>query len=488
MMSQTSSSSRLKFNRNAGSRASLNLNWILNYFAFLLLISLIFSNCSTSKKLYSEKPDVKERISKPVEVRRTLPLKTTDSLSYLIENSEILKDHFVGFVLFDPEEQENILSINASRPFTPASNMKLYTLYASLNYLDERITSLDYLETGDSLVVRGVGDPSFLDPYQKDNDFAFEFLSESSKNIYIDPSTFKDKKYGTGWAWDDYPYYYQAEKSGFPIYANKFYIRKAVQDSSISIRPRIFERYITEVSDTINQNIRREPYSNDLTINTLKLDKKLVNWDMPFANSPELFAELLSDTLNKKVGLSNKNYEGENFNQLKGIATDSLLQELMTISDNFIAEQLLLMCSYEQLGYMKTNDLIKHAMQDLFSDMPDKVRWVDGSGLSRYNLVTPNTNIWVLKKLLKEWDFEKIKTYFPSGRGNDTLDESFQYEKPWIFAKTGSLSNNFNLSGYLITRSGQRLIFSFMNNHYMASRSDVINEMNDILAFVRDNY
>ena len=463
-------------------------NTRVSYLVNLLALCTLFSYCSPSKKLYTDPAPTQERISKSVEVRRTLPLKTTDSLRYLIEHNDLLKEHFVGFALYDPEESENILGINASRPFTPASNMKLYTLYASLNYLDERITALEYVETGDSLIVRGVGDPSFLDPYQKDNEFAYEFLESIDKPIYIDLSTYKDKQYGSGWAWDDYPYYYQTEKSGFPIYANKFYIRKTVQDSIVSIRPRSFERFIAEIQDSIKPSIKRALHSNDLEVNHQKLENKLVNWDMPFSTSPNLLLELLSDTLNKEVAMATGSYDTVRFQQLKGIATDSLLQELMTISDNFIAEQLLLMCSYEQLGYMKTNDLIKHAMQDLLAEMPDTIKWVDGSGLSRYNLVTPNTNIWILEKLLEEWDFDKIKSYFPSGKGNDTLDESFQYEKPWIFAKTGSLSNNFNLSGYLITRSNRRLLFSFMNNHYTSSRSDVINEMNEILSFVRDNY
>ena len=458
------------------------------YLFFYLLALIICIQCTPSKKLYKDPPSESDRISKSAEVRRSLPLRTSDSLIYLIENNPILKNHFVGFVLHDPADEKDIVSINGSRPFTPASNMKLYTLYTSLNYLEARITALEYFETDDSLIVKGVGDPSFLDPYQKDNNFAFDFLSNTDKEVFLDLSSYKDKRYGSGWAWDDYPYYYQAEKSGFPIYANKFYIRKAVNDSLVSISPTLFERYISVVNDSISPSISRQPHSNDLVLNNYKLNKKLVNWDMPFSNSQDLTLELLSDTLSTTVKLYSKPSDHLNFKKLKGISTDSLLQELMTISDNFIAEQLLLMCSYEQLGHMQTSDIIKHAKKDLFADMPDTIKWVDGSGLSRYNLITPNSTIWVLNKILTKWDFQKIQDYFPSGKGNDTLDESFQYEKPWIFAKTGSLSNNFNLSGYLITRSNRRLLFSFMNNHYMDSRSEVINEMNEILSFIRDNY
>lgn len=460
----------------------------LDYLLYFLCTFTFCIQCAPSKKLYKDPALKDDRISKSIEVTRTLPLRTSDSLIYLIENNPILKNHFVGFVLHDPTVEKDIVSVNGSRPFTPASNMKLYTLYTSLNYLEEQITALEYFEAQDSLIIKGVGDPSFLDPYQKDNSYAIDFLSNTDKEIFLDLSAYKDKRFGSGWAWDDYPYYYQAEKSGFPIYANKFYIRKAVQDSVISITPQLFERYISVVNDSISPSISREPHSNDLLINNYKLEKKLVNWDMPYSNSQDLTLELLSDTLSKTVKLYNHTSTHINFKQLKGLSTDSLLQELMTISDNFIAEQLLLMCSYEQLGYMHTMDIIKHAKNDLFADMPDTIKWVDGSGLSRYNLVTPNATIWVLKKILSKWGFEKIKAYFPSGKGNDTLDKSFQYEKPWIHAKTGSLSNNFNLSGYLITKSNKRLLFSFMNNHYMADRSEVINEMNEILSFIRDNY
>lgn len=460
----------------------------LHYLYLLVIISVLLVNCTPTKKIYKDAPTDNTSQAKSIEVKRTLPLKTTDSLQYLIENSDQLKNHFVGFVLHDPTISKDILNINGSRPFTPASNMKLYTLLTSLNYLDDNVTALEYLESEDSLIIRGTGDPSFLDPYQKDNETVMNFLSETSKKIFLDLSTFRDERYGNGWAWDDYPYYYQAEKSAFPIYANKLYLRKSAEDSLLSIRPKLLERYIKITADSTTASISRAPNSNSLTINNEKLEGRKIEWDMPFVQSEELLIELLSDTINKNIYILDQPKANPDFKALKGIATDSLLQELMIISDNFIAEQLLLMCSQEKFGYMHTKELINLAKTEIFEGMPDEIKWVDGSGLSRYNLVTPNTNIWVLNRILEHWDLEKIKSYFPTGKGNDTLDESFKYEKPWIFAKTGSLSNNFNLSGYLVTKSNRVLLFSFMNNHYMNKKSEVIKEMNEILSFVRDNY
>lgn len=466
---------------------SLALIYYRNHILLLLGI-LLFVQCTTTKKVYRDAPEQPIATPKSVETLRNLPLKTTDSLSYLIEHNSILKNHFVGFVLHDLDDNKDLLSINGNRSFTPASNMKLYTLYTALNFLDDRVTAFEYRETMDSLIVRATGDPSFLDPYQKDNEGPYNFLKDSEKQLYLDLSLFQDERFGQGWAWDDFPYYYQAEKSAFPIYANKFYLRKESLDSTLQVFPDYFSSFMSGSLDTLANRFDRDIHDNNFSVNWHKIKDRKIVTDIPLSTSPELLIDLLSDTLNKKVQLLDSPRNQDNYESFEGIATDSLLEEIMIISDNFIAEQLLLQCSYEKLGYMKTKDIIDLAKEELFKDMPDEIRWVDGSGLSRYNLVTPSNNIWVLKKILDHWDLDKIKSYFPSGKGNDTLDESFQYEKPWIYAKTGSLSNNFNLSGYICTRSDKVLVFSFMNNHFMDKRSAVIREMNNILSFVRDNY
>ncbi|MDO7628847.1 MAG: D-alanyl-D-alanine carboxypeptidase, partial [Flavobacteriaceae bacterium] len=61
-------------------------------------------------------------------------------------------------------------------------------------------------------------------------------------------------------------------------------------------------------------------------------------------------------------------------------------------------------------------------------------------------------------------------------------------QKPYIYAKTGSLGNTYCLSGFLITKNNKRLIFSYMNNHFTKPSSQIKQEMEMVLEAIRDQY
>jgi serine-type D-Ala-D-Ala carboxypeptidase/endopeptidase (penicillin-binding protein 4) len=171
-----------------------------------------------------------------------------------------------------------------------------------------------------------------------------------------------------------------------------------------------------------------------------------------------------------------------------GILTDSLYSIMMQESDNFIAEQLLLMCAGIVRDSLKTETAIEYALENYLNDLPDKPIWVDGSGLSRYNLFTARTIVKVWEKIYELVPRERLFPLLATGGVNGTLKKWYKAEEPFIFGKTGTLSNNHALSGFLVTKTGKVLIFAFMNNNYVATTNDIRSNMQNILYWIRDNY
>ena len=175
------------------------------------------------------------------------------------------------------------------------------------------------------------------------------------------------------------------------------------------------------------------------------------------------------------------------FTPIHSQPSDSLFKPMMHRSDNFFAEQTLLMASNEHLGYMSDEKIIDTLLKTDLKDIPQKPKWVDGSGLSRYNLFTPQSFVYILNKTKNEFGWDRIKNILPTG-GTGTLSSYYKKDSSFIYAKTGTLSNNCALSGYLITKKGKLLIFSVLANNYISGATPVRRAVEKFLLAIRENY
>ena len=141
-------------------------------------------------------------------------------------------------------------------------------------------------------------------------------------------------------------------------------------------------------------------------------------------------------------------------------------------SDNFFAGQLLLMVGNEVLGVMDDGQIIDTLLKTDLDDLPQKPRWVDGSGLSRYNLFTPQDFVFLLNKMKNEFGMERMKNILPTGN-EGTLANYYKADSGFIYAKTGSMSGIVSLSGYIYTHKNKLLIFSVLINNHNTSAPEV---------------
>ena len=430
---------------------------------------ILFSNCTGTKKITK----TEEKI-------------TAQSL---VTTSPVFNKIFTGFMLFDPETGDTLAKQYADKYMTPASNTKIYTMYACSQILGDSVPSLRYVIQGKDLIFWGTGDPTFAHPNfeaEFGKNRAVEFLKSWKGNLFYAPQ-FNKYRFGEGWAWDDYNGYYSTELSTFPIYSNFIRFRKYKGNEAPTTIPTYFEQFLNEQKG-IAQPTRNEM---DNTVNYPTYGKDATaSKNIPFMVSNNVILELLEEATGKNVQFYwqlNAEMKAKQ-RTIYSYRTQDVLQQMMHPSDNFIAEQLLFVCASEKGLPLRTAEIIQFATDSLLQNLPDAPVWKDGSGMSRYNMFTPRSMVHVLNNLYQNTDTTTLFTIFPTGGKSGTIKNNYAGNPPYVFAKTGTISNNHCVSGYIRTNSGKVLIFSFMNNHYVDSSSVYKAEMQRVLEWIRDNY
>lgn len=441
---------------------NLGLN-SLRQFGLLMLVAVYFASCAPNKIIANK---VKKEF----------------------KNSKVINQYQVGFALFDMSKKEMIYQRDADKYFTPASNTKLFTYYAGLKMAPDSIASLRYVEKGDSLIFWGTGDPSFLHTQLKGTN-AFKLLNETKKQLFFAPGRYTGDFYGNGWAWDDYNEYYQAEINELPLFDNMVLIT-AQNNGNMQILPQTFSTcFVTDSLTKTNAfKVTRDFNSNVFNYTDAKIQPKYAQ-QVPYRVSSSITANLLADTLNKYVGIVTMKMPLD-AKTIYNIKSDSVFKHMLLPSDNFIAEQLLLVYA-NKLGYeLNTTKVINYITANYLSALPDKPRWVDGSGLSRGNLFTPRDMVKLLELIHAEVNNQdKLFSMLPAGGKSGTLRNAYpKTDSPFVFGKTGTLSGVHNQSGYVTTKKGKTFIFSFMNNNYGLPTADIRKEMVRMMTYIHNNF
>ena len=445
----------------------------LSRITYIVPVILVLSSCS-----------VQQRISK--------------SAKQVIKDSSLLTAH-VGISIYDAESGKYWYNYQGDKYFVPASNTKIPTCYAAMKYLGDSLKCFLSMENDTAILILPTGDPTFLHPEYKVQP-SFDFLKESKKKIYTTDVKWKSEALGSGWSWNDYNESYMAERSPMPIYGN---LLKWVQEKVNNNGMAPFAIYsIPEINWPVNFNIdakaknfgvKRKIGENEYEL--IQGTEKYKELYVPFlTHGIKTSVELLSDTIGKSISLINEKALTKPFENvqlfvhyIKTQPTDSLLKPMMHRSDNFFAEQSLLMVSNEMLGVMDDGKIIDTLLKADFKDLPQRPRWVDGSGLSRYNLFTPQDFVSILNKMKNEFGMERIKVILPTG-GEGTISNYYKADSNYIFAKTGTLSGVVAFSGFLYTKKGKLIIFSTLVNNHQASSTAVRRAMEKFIEGIRNKY
>ncbi len=390
-----------------------------------------------------------------------------DDLSILLIDTALVHAH-TGILVQEAASGKIIAQHNADKYFVPASNTKLWTMYAALKHLGDSLVGANVFTGADgSVLLETTGDPTFLH-----NDYARQPVADilrKAKQVNWTNPDIATTAYGNGWSWNDYDATYMAPRSSMPMFGNT--ILFTLQNGTVRIEPQAAAVLVPQMPDaksftgiTVDRGFEQSAfaikpgrsakvettfYPNEKTMLTLAAAYFGNSWQHPAVTILPALHPVYSQP------------------------TDSMLTPLMHRSDNFFAEQTLLMLGRQMLGKMNERQLIDSLLRSDLQQLPHAPRWVDGSGLSRYNLFTPTDYVWLLQKMAKEFPMQRLQHILPTGN-DGTLTNYYTALQGKLFAKTGTLAGVVALSGYLYAKSGKLLLFStLVNNHNNASSAPV---------------
>lgn len=479
----------------------LQLHKRLPHLICIIIVFMSFYGCA------SIQPDATPYASRSLEADLTEMLK-----------EDILKSSHIGVQVKSIDRNDVLFSYNAGQRFIPASNVKLFTVAAGLAYLspdftyETKLMQHGAMESGilkGDLIIVGSGDPTISGYFHNGNPTkVFEDWAETLKrsgirsitgNIVIDNSFFHATPLGPGWSWDDEPFCYSALNDAFSFNNNCVAVivtrGNSVGDPvTVRVEPgqgglTIINKAETGRQEGINDiSIRKTPCTNTITISgNLPMNhpeyRVMVAMERPACYGGLIFKEILAQRgvcLHGQVDCESQNRTSRETNGATAATYRSpRLSEIVKVinkkSNNFVAEQIFLTIGKIQKGeggQAASAAAIKEYSGTIGVDI-DGLHAVDGSGLSRYNLVTPKDIVTLLHHMSKSPQFGVFHDSLAVAGTDGSLAKRMQSPplRGNLRGKTGSMNHIRNLSGYVTTRDGERLAFAILVNNFSTDPS-----------------
>jgi D-alanyl-D-alanine carboxypeptidase/D-alanyl-D-alanine-endopeptidase (penicillin-binding protein 4) len=463
-------------------------------------------------------------------------LYTYDEINELIEErfDDSLFAHAHWGVLIESLESGEIwYKRNADRMFMPASNEKIPTTASALLTLGPEYqyetklyysgVIIDSVLKGDLIVV-GNGDPTFYTKFYDDpRDPFFHWadtlnklgIKEIEGNIIGDDNAFDDNGYGMGWAFDGLDVWYSAESGALQFnenYIDLKIIPPLTVADSVEIIPNIPSRYFeiinnTNVVDTGRNSIRvdRQFNSNKILISgNIVIGSDTLERSPSISNPTQFYVTVLKETLvDKGIKVQGEAIDCDdllewsfNADSLTNLLVHpspplkEILKGLMKRSQNMYAETMVKTMGLHEkgIGSFREGKKVVEEVLSSFGIEPDSYAYMDGSGLSRYNFISPSQIVKILKGMRKSENWDTWKELLPIAGVDGTLKYRMRGTKAEgnVRAKTGTISNVRGLSGYVTTAAGEEIVFSFLINGHLRSSRDTELITDAVLSLIAD--
>jgi D-alanyl-D-alanine carboxypeptidase/D-alanyl-D-alanine-endopeptidase (penicillin-binding protein 4) len=452
-----------------------------------------------------------------------------------------------GVSVISLSDDATLYQRNADRLFTPASNMKIFTTGVALDLLgaDYRWRTSVYANAqpdssgtiqGD-LILYGRGAPDLVSRSKDNKTGSLAELVDSlyqrgvrrvTGNVIGDESYFRGDPWGDGWQWTDMQWYFGAEASALSVNGNEI-------DMNLVPASKAGEPSVVRTSDVEgyvkveNRTGTAEPgkratvgLHRGLSDNNIQVWGEFAPGGKGFGarlsvHNPAMWAAKMFLSALKSRGITveggsmsrdSRVPEKQRFDTSHAVELASVLSEPLSDiarytnkeSINLNAELILRtlgrergeMIKIEPAGRERGDDEAGLSIIRLWlsrAGIPtDRIALHDGSGLSRLDLVTPESAARLLVSISRTASSQAFRQSLPISGRDGTLAGRLGAIADRVSAKTGSLTYDNSLSGYVTTSGGEVLAFSIMCNDQTGRQSTtrIIDQIVTLLASFPD--
>ncbi len=433
-----------------------------------------------------------------------------------------------GVVVRSAASRELLYSMNGGKLFVPASNMKILTLAAAADRLgwdytfETRLVGAGAIDAGGlegDLVVVGSGDPT-IDDWDGAATRLFQSWAETLKRLGIhaihgrivgDDNSFDDDPWGSGWAWDDLDRSFATGVGSLQFNQNTAQLRfepaaRAGDPAIVTIGPAGSGLELRNLTTTTTAHtstaleVRRRLDSPILELRgSLPVASGTIVRNVAVNNPTVYFVTELRDALTA-AGIEVRGpavdidditdppsrARGNVLLNHRSPPLSELASTMMRLSQNLYAETLLkTMGAQRAIGSSLSGRAAVTGVLEGWGLAASDFRVVDGSGLSVYDLVTPDVLVSVLTHVAQNDSLRgPFEAALPIAGREGTLAQRMRgtAAEGNVRAKTGSLSNARAMSGYVRSAEGELLVFSMLVNNFGASSEATDRAMDAIMV------
>lgn len=410
----------------------------------------------------------------------------------------------IGFIAENINQNKIIADHNGQTFMLPASTQKVFTALAAKLALGDEFRFETSLQTqgkvqnnqldGD-LIVKFTGDPD-LTTGQLYGLFATlkkQGVNQINGNLILDTSVFASHDRGSGWIWNDLTMCFNSPPAAVNLDNNCFYVNL---DANKSVGEFVQFNVPTQYPIQVFGQVRvvgaeEAPYCQlDAVVhdnNRYQIKGCIARQTKPFGLSfavqdTDAYAAAIVQRQLRQTGIQfsgqvqqpHQPQQGTVLAQHLSKPLPELIKKMMKKSDNQIADSLFRTIAYHTFKRPASFQLGSLALKRILSTQA-KIKFghsiiADGSGLSRHNLVDPNTMLQALNYIARNEDKLHLMDSFPVAGVDGTISGRGSLINPPlvknVLAKTGSLKGVYNLAGFMTNARGERIAFVQFINGY----------------------